>query len=103
MRVEISHWRAINQGALKSACTVELHSEKDGHIMDICGVKLMEGRDGPFVSMPAEKGRDLKWYSLVFIKHQGLKQAIQDAVLAHESGGETAPSQTQPATSSRGF
>ena len=103
MRVKVTRWRAINQGTLKAACTIELHSEQDGYVMDICNVKLMEGREGPFVSMPAEKGRDGKWYSLVFIKHQGLKQAIHDAVLAYATLGGTVPPETQPASSSRGF
>lgn len=81
MRVDVSRFRAIHQGALLAACTVTVVSQKGEPILDIASVKLMDGHKGRFVSMPAEKGRDQKYYSLVFIRHRELKQLIEDAVL----------------------
>lgn len=91
MKITIDRYRAINQGALKAACTVCLISKDGEPVLDISGVKIMEGREGLFVSMPAEKGRDQKWYSLVWIKHKGLKAEIDHAVLA-EYERRTTPS-----------
>lgn len=81
MQITVDRYRAINQGALKAACTVCLISNDGQPVLDISNVKIMEGREGLFVSMPAEKGRDQKWYPLVWIKHKGLKAGIEAQVL----------------------
>ena len=81
MKITVERFRSIQQGALLAACTVSLASDKGEPVLDIAGVKIMGGREGRFVSMPAEKGRDQKWYPLVYIKHKDLKDAIERAVL----------------------
>jgi len=45
------------------------------------GVKVVEGKDGLFVAMPQQKGKDDKWYEAVtFLTEEG-KEALQEAVL----------------------
>jgi len=83
MQVAVGRFRFIDKGALKAACSITITSETYGDIMDINGVKVLDGSNGLFVSMPAEKGNDQKYYALVFIKNKGLKDAIDKAVLEH--------------------
>jgi len=45
------------------------------------GVKVVQGKDGLFVAMPQQKGKDDKWYeSVTFLTKEG-KETLQEAVL----------------------
>ena len=45
------------------------------------GVRVAEGRNGLYVSMPSTQGKDGKWYETVKIINDELKQELQEAVL----------------------
>ena len=47
----------------------------------IKGVRIIEGKNGLFVAMPETQGKDGKWYSIVTILNDGVKQEFQDTVL----------------------
>ena len=52
----------------------------------IKGIKVVEGKDGLFVSMPQEKAKDNKWYDSVRCLKKGILQQIETEVLsAYES------------------
>jgi len=45
------------------------------------GVRVVEGKDGLFVSMPQNQGKDGKWYETVMLLNDELKEALQETVL----------------------
>ena len=45
------------------------------------GIKIVEGKDGLFVSMPQQKGKDDKWHETVTFLTSEAKEALQEAVL----------------------
>lgn len=49
-----------SEGALKAFCDVMF----DSHIL-IKGIRVIEGRQGPFVSMPRQRNKAGKWYDSV--------------------------------------
>ncbi|MFA5362736.1 MAG: SpoVG family protein [Candidatus Omnitrophota bacterium] len=46
------------------------------------GLKLVEGKNGLFVSMPREKGKDDKWYDTFIPVTKEAGQALNDIVMA---------------------
>lgn len=47
----------------------------------IKGVKVIEGRDGLFMSMPQDQGKDKKWYESVRCLSNEIRQQISEVVL----------------------
>ena len=47
----------------------------------ILGLRIVEGKDGLFVAMPREEGRDGKWYSTVVPLKRDIKDEIERIVL----------------------
>jgi stage V sporulation protein G len=47
----------------------------------IKGFKVIDGSNGPFVSMPQDQGKDKKWYDSVRCLHPEIKQQITDEIL----------------------
>jgi stage V sporulation protein G len=45
------------------------------------GLRVVGGKNGLFLSMPQEKAKDGKWYSLVFPATKEARQRLTDAVL----------------------
>ena len=47
----------------------------------IKGLRVVEGKHGPFVSMPQMQGADKKWYDVVRCLRDEVKEQISDTVL----------------------
>ncbi len=47
----------------------------------IKGIKVIEGREGLFMSMPQDQGKDNKWYESVRCLSNEVRQQISDVVL----------------------
>ncbi|MCA9394883.1 MAG: SpoVG family protein [Candidatus Omnitrophica bacterium] len=47
----------------------------------IKGIKVIEGREGLFMSMPQDQGKDKKWYESVRCLSNEVRQQIADVVL----------------------
>ena len=47
----------------------------------INGLRIVEGKDGLFVCMPREEGRDGKWYNTVFPLKREVKDEIERVVM----------------------
>jgi len=47
----------------------------------IKGVRVVEGKDGLFVSMPQNQGKDNRWHETVSLLDEETKQALQETVL----------------------
>lgn len=55
----------------------------------IRGLKVIEGQQGLFVSMPQEKGKDSKWYDTIRCLLPQVRSQINDCILeAYEAGSE---------------
>ncbi len=46
------------------------------------GIKVLEGKNGLFVSMPQEQAKDKKWYDSVRCLTQDVREQITEVVLA---------------------
>jgi len=61
----------------------------------IKGCRVVEGKNGLFASMPQTKGKDDKYYPIVYVETDELKKQFEDAVIGHYNnvtggGGENA-------------
>ena len=55
----------------------------------IKGIRVVDGKEGMFVAMPSEQGKDERWYERVRCLNKGIKGLIEQKVLeAYESGVE---------------
>ena len=45
------------------------------------GVKVADGKNGLYVSMPSAQGKDGKWYPSVMLLEDSLKEELQTTVL----------------------
>ncbi|MBN3041020.1 MAG: SpoVG family protein [Candidatus Omnitrophica bacterium] len=70
-------FRFSGEGPTKAVCDVVIGEE-----FLIKGFRIVEGKDGLFVSPPREKGKDGKWYSNALALTQQAKNALNEAVLA---------------------
>lgn len=68
-------YRVENDSSLKAFADVII-----GQVL-VKGVRIVEGKNGLFAGMPKSQGKDGKWYDMVKILDDGLKQELQDAVL----------------------
>ena len=60
---------------IKAFCDIEYYD------LEIKGLKVVEGNNGLFVSMPSEKGKNGKYYNIVWVKDINTKQEIENAIL----------------------
>lgn len=75
--------RLDGQGTLRAFCDVVIA----GSFL-IKGIKVVEGKNGLFVSMPREQGKDGNWYNTVAPLTPEARQRICEAVLTAYSSKE---------------
>lgn len=68
--------RLEGNGALKAFCDISLYNT-----VVITGIRIVEGKNGLFVSMPREQGKDGKWYDTIRLLSNEIKQVIENTVL----------------------
>ena len=51
-------------------------------VLLIKGIKVLEGKNGLFVSMPQEQAKDKKWYDTVRCLTQDMREQVTEVVLA---------------------
>ena len=70
------------EGTAKAFCDVAVN----GSFL-IKGIKVIEGKNGLFVSMPREQGKDGNWYDTVVPLSKEARQQMSQVVLeAYQSG-----------------
>lgn len=69
------------EGATKAFCDISVMDS-----LVINGLRVVEGKDGLFVCMPREAGKNGKWYNTVIPLTREVKDAIEQIVL--EAYGE---------------
>ena len=75
--IEVSDIRKINgDGNLKAFADVKV-----AETVIIKGVKVMSGKNGVFVSMPAKAGKDGRWFDIVMPLSDEVKREFEDKVL----------------------
>lgn len=82
LRMEVNRLHKLDgTGATKAFCDL---SVSDSII--IKGLRIVEGKDGLFVSMPREEGKDGKWYNTVLPLKREIKDEIERLVLEAYGG-----------------
>jgi len=72
-------------GALKAFCDVLV-----GEHLLIKGIRVVEGRLGPFVSMPRQQNKDGRWFDSVVPMTKGMKAELSRVVLDAYRNSEVA-------------
>jgi len=68
--------RLEGDGSLKAFCDISFFNT-----LIIKGLRVVNGKNGLFVSMPREQGKDGKWYQTVKPLSNEVKKVIEHAVL----------------------
>lgn len=68
--------RLDGEGKVKAFCDVGFAG-----VFIIKGLRVVEGKNGLFVGMPREQGKDGKWYDTIRPLSPEFKEQLQDAVL----------------------
>ena len=69
--------RLEGEGNLKAFADIALNES-----LLLKGLRIVEGRNGLFVSMPREKGRDNRWYEMVHPLSKEVKEEITSIILS---------------------
>lgn len=69
--------RLDGEGSLKAYVDIALNES-----LLLKGLRIVEGRQGLFVSMPREKGKDNRWYETVHPMSKQVKELIANAILS---------------------
>jgi len=77
LKIEVSRIHKLDgTGSTKAFCDL---SVADSFM--IKGLRIVEGKDGLFVCMPREEGKDGKWYNTVIPLKRDVKDEIERIVL----------------------
>ena len=82
VKIERIH-RLNGEGATKAFCDISI---LDTFVVK--GLRIVDGKDGVFVSMPREQGRDGKWYDIFFPTSKETREVLQCLVLEEYQGSE---------------
>ena len=74
------------KGTTKAFCDLEV-----AETLLIKGFRVIEGKNGLFVGMPREQGKDGNWYDTVTPVNKEAKRYISELVLDAYEAGEAAP------------
>ncbi len=69
--------RLENGGPIKAFCDIQFNNE-----YIVKGFKLVEGKDGTFVGMPSEIGKNGKWYSTFVALSDEVKSRLEEKVVS---------------------
>ncbi len=64
------------EGSLKAFCDLAV-----GGLFLIRGLRVVEGKNGLFVTMPRQQGKDGKWYDSVSTSTKKAQEAVSQVVL----------------------
>jgi len=65
------------EGAIKAFCDVAISDE-----FIVKGFRVVEGKEGLFVGLPQDTGKDGKWYDRAFPLNASVREALNAAVLS---------------------
>lgn len=67
--------RLDSNGALKAFADVVINQ------VLLKGLRIVEGKNGLFITMPQSQGRDGKWYCTAMLLDDSLKEELQETLL----------------------
>ncbi len=79
IKVERMH-KLEGDGSTKAFCDITLFDAFTAK-----GLRVVEGKEGLFLSMPREQGRDGKWYDTFHPISAEFRKGLQELVLEHYS------------------
>ncbi len=68
--------RLSGESSLKAFCDVSFAG-----VFIVKGIKVVEGKNGLFVSMPREKGKDGKWYDTAHPLTKEFRESLNEVVM----------------------
>ena len=68
--------RLDGDGPIKAFCDIALFGS-----LILKGFKVVDGKNGTFVGMPSERGKDGQWYNTIYLLNRDMKQVIENTVL----------------------
>ncbi len=75
--VEVLRLHRLNgESSLKAFCDVSFAG-----VFIVKGLKVVEGKNGLFVSMPSEQGKDGKWYNTAHPLTKEFRESLNEVVL----------------------
>ena len=74
--VKIMKIHRLPEGKIKAFVDIGINDA-----LVIKGIRVVDGQNGMFVSMPSEKGKDERWFERVRCLNKEVKTLIQDVVL----------------------
>lgn len=87
IEVKVNRMHRFNSEESKLKAFVDLEINES---LLVKGVGVMNGKNGLFVSMPRQKGKDNKWYEVVQTMSPLVKEKISSVVLGAYQKGATA-------------
>ena len=75
--IEIANiYRLDGTGSLKAFCDIIV-----SNIVLVKGLRIMEGRNGLFVRMPARAGKDGKWYESIKPMSKEIRESLNEIII----------------------
>ena len=71
----------VNDPKQEKGCVLANASVVLGGCFAVTGIKIVEGKDGPFVAMPQRMGRDKKYRDVCFPTTAAMREAINTVVM----------------------
>ena len=71
----------VNDPKQEKGCVLANASVDLGGCFAVTGIKIVEGKDGPFVAMPQRMGRDKKYRDVCFPTTAAMREAINAVVM----------------------
>ncbi len=71
----------VNDPKQEKGCILANASVDLGGCFAVTGIKIVEGKDGPFVAMPQRMGRDKKYRDVCFPTTAAMREAINTVVM----------------------
>lgn len=81
--VKVERMHLLNgEGSTKAFCDIKILD-----IFIVKGLRVVNGKDGLFLSMPQTTGKDGRWYDTFFPISRDLRKSIEELVLDHYANG----------------
>ena len=71
----------VNDSKQEKGCVLANASVDLGGCFAVTGIKIVEGKEGPFVAMPQRMGRDKKYRDVCFPTTAAMREAINTVVM----------------------
>uniref|UniRef100_A0A6M3JBC2 Putative sporulation stage V protein G n=1 Tax=viral metagenome TaxID=1070528 RepID=A0A6M3JBC2_9ZZZZ len=89
-QIKIERIKAVSFGSCVAFCDISI---MDAFVVK--GLRIINGKNGFFVSMPSEKGKDGKYYDTVYTKTPEIKEELERIVLDRYKDVDIAPTNAE--------